>query len=184
MDNPRLEIELTQRVLSCSTDFEEAVIAAVACQLLRYHTIGDGESDDGVYTVPTDLAHKIEAGIREEIREQARAAAPIVAAEVLEQGFTRVDKYGDPLFQGAGKTQTIKQAIAETVKAELVHPSGRRGEGVLAMMLRDEVSKQLRGELKGAVDEAKVTVLEAVKVEAAGAIENALRRALADRIPM
>lgn len=167
------EIHLSLKDDYGTHSLEDAIIQAAANRVLETRVAGDGESEDG-YVVPTHLARRLEEIITAEIREQATRAAPIVAEEILNQGVRRTDTWGD----ARGEPVPLKTVIAEQVKKELTHRSGSRGEGVLQKMITDTVQRELSGELKKTLDEAKAEVLKVVRDESSKIFQSAMAKAL------
>lgn len=163
----KLEIELDY----LEGTFEEAVAAAAARQLLHYY-VADEAGDSR--RVPTDLERRIRDEVLAKIEEEARAAAPDVVRELLEQGVRRTNTWGDP----SGELVSLKTVIAEEVRKELTVSSGHRADTALSKLLKEEVERELKGELKGAVEEAKAVVVRAVGKEAREALEGALRKSM------
>jgi hypothetical protein len=153
-------------------NFEDRIIEAAARQLLSSVSY-DEDGDERRYR--SELGRKIEAAMVETIREQAREAAPDVARSMLEQGVPRTDRWGDSTH---GTPMSLRAVIGEEVKANLVADNGHRGPGVLRQIISSEVEKAMRAELAQVVADAKKPVLDAVRKEAAGAIEKALANAL------
>lgn len=150
-------------------NFEDRVVEACARHLLYSTVIGDGEQEGG-YTIQTELQRKV--------REQAREAAPDVVRAMLEEGVPRTDRYGDPLFGRSGEMMSLRSVIAETIRQEVRHSSGRSGEGVISLIIREEVQKSLRGEMVSELNAAKIVVLEALREESAKVMELALSNAM------
>lgn len=151
----------------------DRIVEAAARQALRTLTAPGPEGEQS--EVPTDLGRRIEDTIRDEIREQAAAAAPKVAEQILDEGVQRVDRWGS----ATGEPTPLRNIVAEQVRATLADgQTGQRGPGVLALMIEREVSQQVRGELQGALDEAKAKVAAAVGAEAVTALKEAIGRSM------
>jgi hypothetical protein len=154
-----------------SDSFTQDVINAAARQLLtRYSYDEDGDP----HAIPTELSRRLREHMEDVIREQAKEFAPIVAATILEEGVKETNTWGD----ATGRSRPLKSVIADEVKKELSHSNGRRGEGVLNMMIREEIQKQLRGELHAMVEQAREPILAAMREEATAVFERAMRKAL------
>lgn len=158
-------------------NFEDRVVEACARHLLYSTVIGDGEQEGG-YTIQTELQRKVRDEMLEVVREQAREAAPDVVRAMLEEGVPRTDRYGDPLFGRSGEMMSLRSVIAETIRQEVRHSSGRSGEGVISLIIREEVQKSLRGEMVSELNAAKIVVLEALREESAKVMELALSNAM------
>lgn len=155
-------------------DFEGKIVQAAVHHLLYETVVGDGEEPDG-YTISTSIHTRLQKEIVATIKEQAREQTPKVVEQILAGSVSLTDDYG----YDRGKSKTVTELIAETVKDEAYNGNtGRRGGGVLAGMIQEEVRKQFRGELKEAVDSAKSPLLEAVREEAVRAIEMTMANAL------
>lgn len=152
-------------------EFADRVVLSAAEQLLSRYTLDDEGAE---IRVSTELSRKLHQEIDAAIREQAREAAPIVAQQILEEGIQQSDTWGEP----RGGVKPLKVVVAEEVKKNLTHSSGKRGEGVLDRLIREEVHRQIKAELQDALNEAKKVVTEAVTHEAT----EALRDVLAKRI--
>lgn len=153
-------------------DFEQKIIHEVARQLLWTTSAGDGEREGG-YTYESQLGQRIKKAMIERIEEQAREACPIVAAEILEQGVNRVDRYGDR----TGQMVSLKTLVAEEIQKSMTGFSGSRKDelGKLAVAtIHEEVTSQMKEAL------AAVTrpVLEELQRSAAAAFVDALQKAL------
>lgn len=149
--------------------FEEKIIAACARQLL---TSVSSDEDGNEVRYRSTLGRKIEDAMVAAIKEQAEAAAPIVATEILERGVRRSNDYGDM----SGDPVPLKTIVAEHVVKAMSNYGSRRG--IVEEMVRKEVEGQLRGELAQTIADAKAPILEAVRKEAVSAIEKALGNAL------
>ena len=150
--------------------FGELVIGACARMLLSRYV---ADEDGGERRISTELQRRITEEILGVIREEARAAAPGIAEKILAGEIPQTDTYGY-----AHGSKTIAEVIATEVKQQLQHRSGRRGEGVLDKLIREEVQRQLRTELKEVLDAAKREVAEALGKEAREALTGAIGRAL------
>lgn len=154
-----------------SENFTQDVVNAAARQLLtRYSYDEDGDE----HAVPTELSRRLREHMEKIIREQAQEFAPIVAATILEEGVRETNTWGD----ATGRTRPLKSVIAEEVKKNLTHGNGRRGEGVLDMLIREEIQKQLRAQLNEIVEQAREPILAAMREEATSVFERAMRKAL------
>lgn len=151
--------------------FGELIIGACARQLLtRYLSDDEGSA----YAHPTELQRRIQDEVLNVIREEARAAAPGIAEKILAGEVPQSDGYG----YASGRSKSIAEVIADEVKGQLRHGSGRQGESVLDKLIREEVQRQLRTELKDVLDAAKREVAEALGKEAREALTGAIQRAL------
>jgi hypothetical protein len=130
----------------------------------------DGDSEN-----PTKIVLAINSKIEKVIRQEAADAAEGIAQRILDKGVIQVDEYG----YRRGKEIPVAEIIANQVKEELsTHGGNRRGAGALQELIRTEVSRELKGELKETLDEAKRTVMDAVGSTAIAE----LRKALADGV--
>lgn len=155
-----------------AAEFQERVVEAAARQMLRSLTEGpEGEQGE----VPTPLGRRIEEMIETTIREEAAAAAPKVAEEILAEGVRRRDAFGS----ARGEAVPLRTIVAEEATKQLARSNGRHlgQENVLEKLIRSEVASELRKELKGTLDEAKKTVAEAVREEAAKLLAESMKRA-------
>ena len=150
-------------------EFLDQVLDRAAAQLLMRYAPSDDRGNE-------QLGQRIERAVVDEIREQARVAAPGIVAKILEQKVVQSDLYGVRV----GEPKAIGEVIADQVKRTLQHPSGSRGDGVLDRLIREEVDRALARELKGALDEAKGIVFAKLTTNVA----TELRKALSASIPI
>lgn len=151
-------------------EFGDLLVRACARQMLeRYAADEDGDE----YSVPSPLADRIKSAVVEVIHEQAAAAAPGIVEKILAAGVVETDRYG----YGRGEAKPIAEIVADQVRQE-VRTGSHRGETALERLIREEVTKQFHGEMKAAIDEAKRPVLDAIREQATGVFENAMRDAL------
>lgn len=155
--------------------FPQALINAAANQALRAWTAPGPKGEQS--EVPTALGREIEKIIRDTIEEEARAAAPKVAEEILAEGVQQYSEYGSP----RGERKPVRDIVAAQVVKQLAMSShgGRTGNRtILEEMIEREVSKVVSAELQTALNEAKAKIVEAVGSEASKALTDALARAI------
>lgn len=154
----------------------EQIVSEAARQALKTLTAPGPEGEQS--EVPTALGRRIEEVITETIREEAKAAAPKVAKTILAEGVQQTTTYGS----ARGEKKSVRDLVAEEVVKQLTRSSGSGRIGnessVIEQMIGREVEKQIRGELQGALDEAKKAIVEAVGTEATKALTDALTKAL------
>lgn len=124
---------------------------------------------------PTKLHLTINRKIEQAIRGEAQEAAKGIAARILETGVMPVDVYGN---RSGTEPKPVAAIIAEEVKSQLQGPSGRRGEGVLSELIRAEVGRALKGELKDELERAKKVVVDAVGASAVEALQEAVSKGM------
>jgi hypothetical protein len=165
----KVEIELD----TVEGDITTAVIEECARKLLKAYVYGYGEDSEDGHEVSTPLERRLTDMILEEVREQARAAAPDVAATMLEQGIQRYGGFGEL----RGEPVTLREVVAEEI-AKQVQGHSRNGPGVLEKLIQEQVKVLLRKELLETVEAAKVPLLEAVRTEAESVLAAAMKKAL------
>lgn len=152
-------------------DLQQQVIEAAARQMLTNWTMGDGERDEG-YTVPSALRRSLEDAIREEVREQAAVAARGLVEKLLARKVRLTDSWG---YDSGEKP--VEEIVLDRLKAAV--QSNRNGKSVLQEIIHEQVTGRLRAELTAVVEEARQPILDAMRAEATGLLERALRKAVA-----
>lgn len=153
--------------------FEEKVVYEAARQMLRRLTPGyDGADYEN--EVDTPLARRIETHVVEEIKQQAREAAPVVALQLLEDGVRLVNRYGDT----TGDRVSFKTIVADEIVKELRAYGNRKAEGIFHKIIKEEIEVKFRAEVAGVISEAKAPIVEALRAQVEDLFESALRRAL------
>lgn len=151
--------------------FGDLIVGACAQKLLSLY-VSDDEGNG--HARPSQLQNRIQDEIMAVIREEARAAAPGIAEKILAGEVPLSDRYG----YTSGRSKSIAEIVAEEAKSQLRHETGQSGKSVLDRLIREEVQKQLRTELKDVLDAAKREVAEALGKEAREALTGAVQRAL------
>lgn len=152
--------------------FQDAVIKAAARQLLQHYSY---DEDGDPHTVPTALERRLREHMTTVLEAQAAKFAPIVAQSILDEGVPSVNSWGD----ATGPMRPLKTVIAEKVRSELYNGNtGKRGGGVLDQLISAEVQKQLRKDLQEVVAQARQPIIDAMREEATGVFERAMKKAV------
>jgi hypothetical protein len=163
---PSIEINLTEKDMAELTP--ENLLRACADQVLSRYVLDD---EGELLKQSSKLRQDLEAIVSSEIRGAATAIAPDIARSILADKVVQTDNFG----YARGEPKSVASIIAEQVASTLQPRSGRGGPGVLDKLIREEVDRQVKGELKDALDAAKKVVTDAL----ADRVVPELRKALA-----
>lgn len=130
----------------------------------QYVGINESGSD-----VSDSMTSTVVKEVTKVVREEARNASGGIAKIMLQGRIPTYDTFGSPTGE-----KLLAEIIADEVKRSL---SGNRSS-ILQEMIRNEVSMQLKRDLKAAVDEAKAVVVDALLKEATEALRGAVSAAL------
>lgn len=156
---PSITIDLDETLLEGDITAEVLSRAAVS--------LADQVSRDGRNV----LIRRIETIADEEIRDMIKP--------MLEEAFGSLLQPTDHFGHPKGEPRTLAEVIVEMAQKELKRPSDRhdsRSETVIQKIIRDEVQRQIGGELKQAVAQGREEVLAAVQAEAAKIIGETVAR--------
>lgn len=160
----------------------DLIVEGAAHQILNRYAIdpdgnevhvGGSRLEQRISKIITD---KMETRVDEAVRE----LTPNLIERILNQGIPRGRKYDSELGRQVEQFEPIHEYIEKYVRNQLTtrrEQHGRRDEkSLLETTIEESVNKQLAKELKSAVDEARSTVLQAVKTKAAEVLTETIER--------
>lgn len=192
MSNPKT-ITLTIDVPACDMTpeaMEEAIISAAVRQVLGIRTEVRTDDEGDSYEVETnDTVKAYRARVEKEIADRTKAIVESYGAkfvaDIMESGFTPVDRYGD-----AGKPTTIRKSVSEYARAWMEAKVDGRGQSNqynngemtrLNYLVRQEVERAFKEELRGMINETAAAIKPEIARQIREAVGSAINGALGVR---
>lgn len=185
MSNPKT-ITLTIDVPACDMTpeaIEQAVIEAATRQVLGIRTEIRTDEDGETYEVETNDTLKayrgrVETAVSAQTKALVESYGAQFVADIMESGFTPVDRYGD-----AAKPTTIRKSIADYARSWMEAKVDKNGNSSqynhgeitrLHWLVRQEVERAFKEELRVMIAETSA----AIKPEIARQIREAVGAAI------
>lgn len=138
-------------------------------------TIADAITEQVVERLHNKVGKEVHDLVRETIGEQIRTQVGDVIAEVIATPVQLTNTWGEPI----GQTVSVRERIAEEVKAQLTNRRDSYGKGtVLADLIKEQVQQALRKELGASIEAARDQVVGSVRAQAAALIAQAVKDGL------
>ncbi len=186
-------VTLTIEVPACNMTpevMEEAVITAAVNQVLGIRTVIRHDEDGEEYEEDTNDTVKsyrarVEAEIAKQTREMVAAIGPQFVTDILESGFTPVDRYGDK-----GKPTTIRKSVSDYAREWLEAKVDKNGNSNqynngditrLNFIVRQEVERAFKEELRNIINETAATIKPEIARQIREAVGTAINAAIGVR---
>lgn len=146
----------------------DALLVEAASQLLR------GATREELSGYRASVGQRVSAIRDEEIRARI---VPLVDAAFDRGNIPLTNNYGEP----TGKTVSMTDLILEHVQREVkIGPLNRNGyresENVMTKLVKDEIDRSLKGELKAVIDAAKTELRRTIEAEGAKVLAETISR--------